>query len=124
MTRNRLLKIGIPCDQICILRNLQTESHSHLFFDCDYTSGILTSLLKDLMQIKVNPKQGDSIAQVLAVRGGGKLTCKLAGGSDFAVYMCWIEKNGNVFKGVQRDHFQIIKECDRLVISRFSEVKI
>lgn len=37
-----LNKVGIKCDQLCILGKKDNETHSHLFLNCEYSDIVWT----------------------------------------------------------------------------------
>jgi len=42
-----MLKVGIQCDQVCILCTKENENHSHLFFSCEYVDDVWKGAMMD-----------------------------------------------------------------------------
>ncbi|XP_074315496.1 uncharacterized protein LOC141651696 [Silene latifolia] len=54
LTRDRLARMGGGPDMLCYLCQNATESHSHLFFDCPFSSQCVL-LLQAKLQVNFNP---------------------------------------------------------------------
>jgi len=46
LTCDRLSKVGIHCDQTCILCKKENETYSHLFFTCEYSKAVWTGAMQ------------------------------------------------------------------------------
>lgn len=98
-TTDRLVSWGLNVDNGCKLCGSGNESHSHLFFECSYSTEIWQKIkskngisspacsLKEVMDWYVNHVKGKSFASLV-------LKCSLAA----VVYHIWLERNQRIFQ--------------------------
>ena len=63
-TCDRLNKVGIHCDQLCILCKKENKTHPHLFFQCEYSEAVLTSILQ-WSKVSINSSNWQLVIQCI-----------------------------------------------------------
>lgn len=106
-TADRLARWGMEVNLTCKLCNNIPESHNHLFFECEYSTRVLShvksknrdmhaiSTLEDELLYLSHSKKGDLLTQLQTI----SLTT--------TVYHLWKERNRRVFKSTAKGHKQI-----------------
>ncbi|XP_024638625.1 uncharacterized protein [Medicago truncatula] len=110
-TCDRMLKVGIQCDQVCILCTKENETHSHLFFSCDYADAVWKGVMR-WMNMTVNTSNWHSILQYIQSH------CNSNNGMHQAhimvlsvtLYMIWKERNDRKFQNCYRSVQQLLNQ--------------
>ncbi|XP_019258169.1 PREDICTED: uncharacterized protein LOC109236442 [Nicotiana attenuata] len=103
MTKDRLRGLGYVEDITCSLCNSEEETVDHKFFECTYSSRVWTAMLQ-WQGIQRQPMMwGNELEWAGKYYKGRNTTAELyklilAG----TLYYIWKERNGRIFKGVQR----------------------
>ncbi|XP_059638657.1 uncharacterized protein LOC132280917 [Cornus florida] len=87
-------------DNVCALCNVNPESHSHLFFSCEYTSPIWT-FFKAKCKISITALTWPEIASVFSIQWSSPSPWNLLRKLCLAtlVYYIWEERNTRIFRG-------------------------
>ncbi|XP_039065401.1 uncharacterized protein LOC120210805 [Hibiscus syriacus] len=115
-TRDRLFRMRISTDQLCILCNEEPESRNHLFFDCAYASYIWNSIMI-LTNLRDTHRTWNSRIECSAKKWKGKslISIILRIAWNAFNYLIWEERNRRIFKGGSRTTYQILKSIKEFV---------
>lgn len=120
LSKDRLLKLGQVVDQVCVLCNQANETIPHLFFACEFTKEICTSVLVEICQ-----ESGHSLSWgawqpwLLNWKGSRKAKEKLKLAFTTVIYHCWRERNARIFSGIQANTGVIRLNSGRMILHKF-----
>ncbi|CAA7021156.1 unnamed protein product [Microthlaspi erraticum] len=118
-TKDRLRNWGLNVPAACVLCISGTETHDHLFFDCEFSRDIWRDLASRIWQ---NPPLDLSsvITWILQPRpsphASASVIIKLL--FQAAVYLIWKERNSRIFKNISSTSGAIRVSVDRLIRDR------
>lgn len=121
-TKDRLMNWGIVDNQICPLCASQTESISHLFFQCEVSAQVWNSLLQWQQIARKNMSWPEEQKWAEIHANGRSLGAELYRMTLAAcVYHLWIERNQRVYQAKHTDHRSIVRRIIQEVFYRGSQ---
>ncbi|XP_020679888.1 uncharacterized protein LOC110097698 [Dendrobium catenatum] len=99
-TADNLISKGIQVNAGCIFCSGHLESHSHVFFECDYSFSIMTGLFPCMNTFYLRPNIMQTFDFLSNIRSHVKNECNLCYITVAAmVYFIWRERNRRRFSG-------------------------
>jgi len=121
-TCDRLQKFGIVCDQLCVLCGNVDETRDHLFFVCEFSYEIWSSLLCWLgIQRTAGDWQG--VLQSAHCQSNSSASCIFRMCISIAVYFIWRERNARKFQQVKMKPDEIVRKIKTVIYSRCFQVR-
>ncbi|XP_039024361.1 uncharacterized protein LOC120157217 [Hibiscus syriacus] len=119
-TRDRLTKMGIASDELCVLCNEFPENRNHLFVHCTYATSLWNTILR-LTSLSNNHSTWESRITwaILEWKGKSLLIIILKLAWTAFIYSVWEERNRRIFRGESRTIDQVIR-----VIKDFVRIKL
>ncbi|KAL2898326.1 Cytochrome c551 peroxidase [Bienertia sinuspersici] len=98
LTKDRLAKIGLIEDQMCCLCSNGNESHSHLFFECDYSKACM-AMLANWVGLQAQQKTLQQLVQRIARNCKGDKLRRQAYSAiiNALVYFIWRARNDKMW---------------------------
>ncbi|KAE8729811.1 Vacuolar protein sorting-associated protein 32-like protein 1 [Hibiscus syriacus] len=115
-TRDRLIRMGIASESLCILCNEDHESRNHLFVDCIYATSLWNSIM-NISSMRDTHRSWDSRLQWAAQTWKGKslLSTVMRITWTAFIYFIWEERNRRIFNRGTRTTNQLLKAIKELV---------
>ncbi|PKU77611.1 hypothetical protein MA16_Dca012683 [Dendrobium catenatum] len=107
-TADLLILKGIPVSSSCSFCDANWESHSHLYFECDFTFRILIALLPPLGSFYLRPNLHqvyDFLSNIRHFSSFDLQFCYLT--ISVIVYWIWRERNGRKFASLRKNHSEL-----------------
>nr|GEY43156.1 hypothetical protein [Tanacetum cinerariifolium] len=104
LTQDKLLAWGFQTGLLCSLCNKVNDSHSHLFFLCEYSQEVWKSVAEKMNLTKIIYKWDYIVNDLVQLKNGKNIwsvvrrLCLAAG-----VYLIWQERTQRTFRGVKRN---------------------
>ncbi|XP_024964359.1 uncharacterized protein LOC112504640, partial [Cynara cardunculus var. scolymus] len=116
-TQDRMLWKDEPPDLKCSLCGIFMDSHSHLFYQCNFAHEVWDSILHKV-DLTTIPSSWDHILEAIfdTDRRSRSLKQKLAVAAS--VYYIWQERNRRLFSEDRRTSMQLIKLIDHTIATR------
>ncbi|PKU72989.1 hypothetical protein MA16_Dca007552 [Dendrobium catenatum] len=116
-----LIRRGLQVNPLCNFCSCHAETHSHLFFGCDFSFGVLTKLLPATNAFYLRPNLyhvydfmwNDAILAVLEKKIASLVIAAM-------VYFLWRERNQRRFSDVRKSINQV---CDDICVAVCVKVK-
>ncbi|XP_074297144.1 uncharacterized protein LOC141627828 [Silene latifolia] len=91
LTKDRLKRFGIFHDEVCYLCVVDDETHTHLFYDCQYSSRCCM-MMQNILGVRLRP---ELLQQwIKSSRGRSRLQQQIVGACHVAlVYAIWEARN-------------------------------
>jgi len=123
-TCDRMLKVGIQCDQVCILCTKENETHSHLFFSCEYVDVVWKDVMR-WMNMSVNTSNLQSILQYIQSHCNRNNDMHQTHRMMLRVtlYMIWKEMNDRRFHNSSRSVQQLLNRIKMVAYIRGLQFK-
>lgn len=116
-TRDRLRRWGLNVPPECVLCSTGTETHHHLFFECDYFSSIWLHFAQAILPD--TPSDIHSAAALISrERLGPKASPVIKLILQSLSYLIWRERNARIFTAVSTPAVGIRQALDGLVRDR------
>ncbi|XP_018448859.2 uncharacterized protein LOC108820409 [Raphanus sativus] len=121
-TRDRLLNWGVLTDPMCLLCNLAPETRDHLFFACDYSRRIWTSIATRC-GITPSPSWDQNLLDMQStlkprhIRYLGTLSWQCS------MYLIWTERNNRLHRQVFRPPDSIISSIEATIRAKISAIR-
>ena len=123
-TRDRLRRWGMDVPSVCVLCSTSSETHHHLFFECEYPSTLWQAFAS---QIWTNPPNdlhsaASWILQLSRQSNANAIRLiKLI--FQASIYLLWKERNARIFTAVSTQPRIIHHALDRLLWDRLLSIK-
>ena len=127
LTQDKIRKWGSYDLMVCSLCNKDMDSHSHLFFKCEYSEQLWKKVYQRL-DIDCGDMEWDDIVIDLAGRFNGNSIRSIIRRLSLAacVYLIWQERNQRIFRDEHRswdELFEVFWETIRLRLMSFKTKK-
>ncbi|GJV82670.1 RNA-directed DNA polymerase, eukaryota, reverse transcriptase zinc-binding domain protein [Tanacetum coccineum] len=124
MTQEKLLIWRPNEDLKCALCNKCPDSHNHLFFTCEFSSGVCNELLK-MLNVRLSGYWDQIIIEMKALpskRNIRSIVRMIVCGA--VVYYIWQERNNIIFKNEKRDRNIILNMVKETVGMKLIGIKV
>ncbi|PKU85081.1 hypothetical protein MA16_Dca018195 [Dendrobium catenatum] len=116
-----LIRRGLQVNPLCNFCSGHSETHSHLFFGCDFTFGVLTKLLPATNAYYLRPNLFQVYDFMWNNANLAVLEKKFASlAISSIVYFLWRERNQRRFSDVRKSINQV---CDDICVAVCAKVK-
>ncbi|PKU64698.1 hypothetical protein MA16_Dca017640 [Dendrobium catenatum] len=109
-TADQLIFRGISVSAACSFCASNRESHSHLFFECDFSFNIITALFPVMKSFYLRPNLLQVYDFLSSIRDFNKIDvqfCFLV--ISILVYWIWRERNGRKFSSLRRNNIELLR---------------
>ena len=121
-TCDRLHKVGIHCDQTCTLCKKENETHSHLFFTCEYSKAVWTGAMQ-WSNMNINACNWQIVMQYIQSQCNGNNGTHQMSRLVLSItqYMIWKERNARRFQDIHQSVHELLNQIKNIVY--ISELK-
>ncbi|XP_013731626.1 uncharacterized protein LOC106435299 [Brassica napus] len=123
-TRDRLRRWGMDVPSVCVLCSTSSETHHHLFFECEYSSTLWQAFAS---QIWTNPPNdlhsAASWILQLSRQSNANVIRLIKHIFQASIYLLWKERNARIFTAVSTTPRIIHHALDRLLRDRLLSIK-
>ncbi|GJX11729.1 reverse transcriptase zinc-binding domain-containing protein [Tanacetum coccineum] len=116
LTQDKILAWGNQTGLLCSLCNKVNDSHSHLFFLCEYSQEVWKSMAEKMNLTKIIYNWDDIVNDLIQLKNGKNIwsvvrrLCLAA-----AVYLIWHKRNQRTFRGVKRNPKELYTTITEIV---------
>ncbi|XP_038995732.1 uncharacterized protein LOC120120047 [Hibiscus syriacus] len=119
-TKDRMQRLGIITNDLCMFCSEATENRNHLFTECPKSA----SIWKSILQLSGLNRQFSDWTNLLewatsTWKGKSLLSCILKMSWNAFNYTIWEERNRRIFKGICRAEADIIKTIKEMFAAIF-----
>ncbi|XP_039040922.1 uncharacterized protein LOC120179382 [Hibiscus syriacus] len=115
-TRERLSRMGIQTDGLCVLCKEDIETRNHLFNDCNFAISLWNSILQLTHLCKTHMSWEARLDWSCKDWKGKSLISTILKIAWIAyIYLIWEERNRRIFQGMNRNVDQLLKNIKELV---------
>ncbi|KAI0491568.1 hypothetical protein KFK09_025828 [Dendrobium nobile] len=112
-TADHLLKRGILVNSMCAFCHDYGETHSHLFFECDFSFGIINSLIPQTQNLLLRPNLLQAFEFVEDIADNRSLKALYYLLINSAIYFIWRARNDRIFGNLIDCRSTVIRKIKR-----------
>ncbi|KAL0911225.1 hypothetical protein M5K25_019348 [Dendrobium thyrsiflorum] len=115
-TADQLARRGIPVNTNCTLCAQAAESHSHLFFECDFSFGILYHLIPQFRTLLLRPNHFQAYNSVDDLNYNGDIHHLFYLMISAAIYYIWRARNDRLFGNCIDCQITVVRKIKRALL--------
>jgi len=118
-TCDRLSKFEIQCAQLCTLCKKENETHSHLFFTCEFSKTVWEGATQWSNKNINTSNWQDVMLYIQSQCNMNKATHQLSRMTlSVTQYMIWNERNTIIFQGIHHSAQELLRQIKEIVYIR------
>ncbi|PKU70465.1 Putative ribonuclease H protein [Dendrobium catenatum] len=117
-TADNLLKRGINVNPSCSFCLDFTESHSHLFFECDFSFSILNSIIPHSQTLLLRPNLFQVFDLIEEIADNAVSLNFYSMLINIAIYYIWRARNDRIFGNIIECHTTVFKKIKKAALAK------
>ncbi|GJX90332.1 reverse transcriptase zinc-binding domain-containing protein [Tanacetum coccineum] len=125
LTQDRIMSWGTQSGLLCPLCSMINDSHSHLFFLCEYSKKVWGKVAEKMNLNKIEYKWDDIINELAGKKNGNNIWSAVRRLSLAAVvYFIWQERNQRIFRGDKRDADVLFDTINETIMLKLMSLRV